>query len=111
MKIVVKTLNGKQLGLEVEDSFTVRQIKEKIETEHSIGSADSLKLIRQGKVLDDDSKSATEVGLAEGDFIVAMVQKAKPAAKPKPDPVPEPKEAAEPKADPVEDKPKPESQP
>ena len=46
MKIVVKTLNGKQLGIEIEESNTVRQIKEKIETEHSIGSADSLKLIR-----------------------------------------------------------------
>ena len=85
MKIVVKTLNGKQLGIEIEESNTVRQIKEKIETEHSIGSADSLKLIRQGKVLDSDDKTANEVGLAEGDFIVAMVQKAKPAAKPKPE--------------------------
>ena len=36
-------------------------------------------------MLDSDDKTANEVGLAEGDFIVAMVQKAKPAAKPKPE--------------------------
>ena len=48
--------------------------------------ADTLKLIAYGKVLDSDDKVATEYNIKEGDFIVAMVQKAKkaPAAKPKP---------------------------
>ena len=53
--------------------------------------ADTLKLIAYGKVLDSDDKVATEYNIKEGDFIVAMVQKAKkaPAAKPKPaEPVP-----------------------
>ena len=45
--------------------------------------ADTLKLIAYGKVLESDDKPTTEYNIKEGDFIVAMVQKAKPAAKPK----------------------------
>jgi len=49
--------------------------------------ADALKLVAYGKVLDNDEKKISEYGIKESDFIVAMVQKAKPqkqAAKPKP---------------------------
>lgn len=45
--------------------------------------ADSLKLIAYGKVLDQEDKTAADYSLKEGDFIVAMVQKAKPKPKPK----------------------------
>ena len=45
--------------------------------------ADSLKLIAYGKVLEPDEKLASDFSLKEGDFIVAMVQKAKPAPKAK----------------------------
>lgn len=45
--------------------------------------ADSLKLIAYGKVLEPDEKLASDFSLKEGDFIVAMVQKPKPAAKQK----------------------------
>jgi hypothetical protein len=72
MKIIVKTLSGKQLPLEIEETNTVRQIKEKIEAEHDM-KADSLKLIAYGKVLDSDDKAASEYNIKEGDFIVAMV--------------------------------------
>ena len=72
MKIIVKTLSGKQLPLESEETNTVRQIKEKIEAEHDM-KADSLKLIAYGKVLDSDDKAASEYNIKEGDFIVAMV--------------------------------------
>ena len=51
MKITAKTLNGKQLPLEIELSWTVRQVKEELEKVHSL-AADSLKLIAYGKVLD-----------------------------------------------------------
>lgn len=44
--------------------------------------ADTLKLIAYGKVLDSDEKAASEYNIKEGDFIVAMVQKAKAAKKP-----------------------------
>ena len=40
--------------------------------------AESLKLIAYGKVLDQPDKLASEYSLKDGDFIVAMVQKAKP---------------------------------
>ena len=43
--------------------------------------ADTLKLIAYGKVLDGDDKPASEYNIKEGDFVVAMVQKAKPAPK------------------------------
>ena len=56
--------------------------------------AATLKLIAYGKVIDNDEKTAIDYGLKDGDFIVAMSQKAKPKPKvvepPKPDP--EPKE-------------------
>ena len=46
--------------------------------------AAQLKLIHLGKILDSDEKAVSEYGIKDGEFIVAMVQKAKPAAKPKP---------------------------
>lgn len=77
MKLTVKTLAGKALPIEVPDDCTVMQIKETIKKDHSL-KADTLKIIAYGKVLDDNDKKATEYNLKEGDFIVAMVQKAKP---------------------------------
>ena len=82
MKLIVKTLNGKQLPIEIEPECTVGQIKQKIEAEHQL-KADTLKLIAYGKVLGQDEQKASEHNLKEGDFIVAMVQKAKPQPKPK----------------------------
>ena len=72
MKLIVKTLNGKQLPIEVENEWTVRQIKEQIEKDHDL-KADTLKLIAYGKVLDSDDKLASDYSLKEGDFVVAMV--------------------------------------
>jgi len=40
-------------------------------------------LIAYGKVLDSDDKTAGDYNIKENDFIVAMVQKAKPPPKPK----------------------------
>ena len=82
MKITAKTLNGKQLPLEIELTWTVRQVKEELEKVHSL-AADSLKLIAYGKVLDADDKTAGDYNIKENDFIVAMVQKAKPPPKAK----------------------------
>ena len=72
MKIIVKTLSGKQLPLEIEPTFTIRQVKEAIEKAHEL-KADQLKLIAYGKVLDNDEKTAADFNLKENDFIVAMV--------------------------------------
>ena len=41
-------------------------------------------MIAYGKVLGDDAKAINEYSIKDGDFIVAMQQKAKPAPKPKP---------------------------
>jgi len=81
MKIIVRTLAGKQMPLEIEADWTVRQIKEEIEKDHGL-KADSLKIIAYGKVHDNDEEKAS-VFIKEGDYIVAMIQKAKPAPKPK----------------------------
>ena len=72
MKVIVKTLNGKQLPIEIEAAWTVRQIKEQIEKDHKM-VADTLKLIAYGKVLDSDDKVASDFNIKENDFIVAMV--------------------------------------
>lgn len=114
MKIIVKTLAGKQLPIEIEPSWTIRQVKEAIEKEHDL-KADTLKLIAYGKVLDSDTKAASEFSLKENDFIVAMVQKAKPAPKAKPaEPAKEEKKDEEPakkdaemKEEPKKEEPKP----
>ena len=79
-KIIVKTLNGKQLPLDIEGEWTVRAVKEAIETNHGM-AADTLKLIAYGKVLDKDENSAASYNLKENDFVVAMTQKAKPKPK------------------------------
>lgn len=86
MKIIVKTLNGKQLPLDIQDDWTIRKVKEEIESHHDL-KADTLKLIAYGKVLDKDENLVSAHSIKEGDFIVAMVQKAKPAPKAKPEEV------------------------
>jgi len=97
MKIIVKTLSGKQLPLEIEETNTIREIKEKIEAVHEM-KADTLKLIAYGKVLDSDDKVATEYNIKEGDFIVAMVQKPKAPKKVVEAPKPEDAKQEEPVA-------------
>lgn len=67
----------------------------KIEAEHAL-KAETLKLIAYGKVLGDDAKVIEEYGIKDGDFIVAMQQKAKPAPKPKPPVAEAPKEDPKP---------------
>ena len=61
-------------------------MKEECEKVHDL-KADTLKLIAYGKVLDGDDKPASEYNIKEGDFVVAMVQKAKPAPKKAPEEV------------------------
>ena len=82
MQITVKTLSGKQLPLTIEGDWSIRKVKEEIEKCHEL-KADTLKLIAYGKVLEQDDKSAADYNIKENDFIVAMVQKAKPPPKSK----------------------------
>lgn len=85
MKIIVKTLGGKQLEIQVEEDWTIQRVKEQIETDHKMAAAD-LKLIAYGKVLDKNENKVSDHNLKDGDNIVAMVQKKKAAAQPKPQP-------------------------
>ena len=70
------------MPLDIEGDWTIRKVKEEMEKVHDL-KADTLKLIAYGKVLDDDEKKASDYSIKENDFVVAMVQKAKPAPKPK----------------------------
>lgn len=95
MKITLKTLQGKQLPMEIEADSTIEALKAAIAAEHDM-PAESQNLVAYGKVLADGAKSVTDYGIKDGDFIVVMVKKAKPAAKPKPAPVVEQPKPAEP---------------
>ena len=70
------------MPLEIELEWTIRKVKEQIESDHDL-KADTLKLIAYGKVLEHDDKLASDYSIKEGDFVVAMVQKAKPQPKKK----------------------------
>ena len=76
MKIIIKTLQGKQFDLEVEESDTVKDIKGKIDANRSAVSesfpAAELKLIALGKIMDDDKKLA-DYNIKEGGFLVVMI--------------------------------------
>ena len=99
MKITLKTVQGKQVPIEVTETMTVRSIraiftflehlftkstsitilqiaelKEKIAQELST-PADSQKLIAYGKQLEDNNKTLKEYNIKEGDFIVLFVTK------------------------------------
>lgn len=96
MKLIVKTLKGKQFEIEVELSDTVKQVKDKIDEEHKI-AADTQKLVAIGKVM-DDAKTVEDYKLKEGDFIVVMVAKPKKpkTTAPAPAPAAEPAPTSEP---------------
>jgi hypothetical protein len=78
MKIIIKTLKGQQLPLEVEEDMKITELKEKIDAEHKM-PAESQKLIAYGKVMDNPDATLKDHKIAEGGFIVVMMQKAKPA--------------------------------
>lgn len=80
MKISIKTLKGEQFHVEVNETDTVSEVKERIATERSDLPAGRQKLIHAGKVL-KDTTVFSETGVSENDFIVCMVTKE--AAKPK----------------------------
>ena len=71
MKLTIKTLQGKQLPIEVPDGSTVQQLKELINTQYQF-PVETMKLIAYGKILEDGAKQVTEYAIKEGDFIVMM---------------------------------------
>ena len=83
MKIVVKTVAGRQMPIEIEEGNSVGEIKQIIEKTHDL-KAEDLKLIAFGKILDNDSKLASEIPLKDNDNIVAMTKPKPKKAPPKP---------------------------
>ncbi|KAK9899239.1 UV excision repair protein Rad23 [Cystobasidium minutum MCA 4210] len=78
MKLTLKTLQQKQFTLDAEPSWTIADVKKKVEETQSF-SVDSQKLIFSGKILADD-KTVESLNFKEGkDFMVVMVSKPKAA--------------------------------
>lgn len=80
MLIYIKNLRGDKTELQVDESEIILSIKEKLQTLQG-HSVELQKLILAGKIL-EDTKTASESGIAEGSTLVLMVSKAKPQAKP-----------------------------
>lgn len=76
MKIIIKTLTGKQFPIEIEDTETVATLKQRIEefkkTEGESFPAADQKLVILGKIMDDD-KTLQAYNVKEGNFIVVMI--------------------------------------
>jgi UV excision repair protein RAD23 len=71
MKLSIRNIKNERHTLEVDESTTVASIKERIESELSLGEASKSKLIFSGKILKDDQTVAA-AGLKEGDAVVVM---------------------------------------
>jgi UV excision repair protein RAD23 len=80
MKISIQTLKGVKHELDVEESDTIRQVKEKIDQVHHLGPAASQKLIYVGKILNNE-QTVGEIKIKPGDFLVVMTSKGGAAAK------------------------------
>lgn len=70
MLIKVKTLTGKQIEIDIEPSFKVSQIKERVEEKEGIPPAQQ-RLIFSGKQMNDD-KTAEELKI-EGGTVLHLV--------------------------------------
>jgi len=75
MKLTVKTLQQQQFTLDVSDTDTIQQVKEKIEKQENHPFAHQ-KLIHAGKILEDNVK-VSDCKIGENDFLVLMVRKPK----------------------------------
>jgi hypothetical protein len=81
MKVVVKNIAQKVFEIELDASSSVRDVKNRLNEQHAIGSPELLKLIFQGKVLADEDILNGSVNYSDDKFMVVMVAKPKaPAA-------------------------------
>ncbi|CAD8083872.1 unnamed protein product [Paramecium primaurelia] len=71
MKIIIKTLNGSNLEIEVQTTETVLNIKQKIEQLKQF-EIDQQKILRKGTILQNE-QTVGELGLKEKDLLVVMV--------------------------------------
>lgn len=85
--------------MEVQPDMTVDAFKAQIESEHSMPVAQQ-NLVAYGKVLGEGQNPIGSYGIKDGDFIVVMIKKAKPAPKAKVPEVPVPKTEEKPVEEP-----------
>lgn len=82
MKLTIKTLQQSTFKVEIEPDKTVKELKDKIETDHGKEyPSGAQKLIYSGKILADESKLA-EYNIDEKKFVVLMITRPPPAPKP-----------------------------
>lgn len=82
MKLTIKNLQQQSFHIDIEPSQTVKQLKEKIQSEKgSEYLAEYQKLIYAGKILSDD-QALSEYNIDESKFIVVMLSKPKPTPAP-----------------------------
>lgn len=73
MKLTIKTLQQKQLQIQVDEGATVKSVKLKIEETENIDPIRQM-LIFQGKILSDDN-TIDSYNIKESDFVVLMATK------------------------------------
>nr|QDO16217.1 UV excision repair protein RAD23 [Lingulodinium polyedra] len=83
MKISARPLKGEAFELDADPKDTVEALKVKIASVKPDMPADQIKIVFSGKVL-QNAQSLEECGVKEGDFVVLMATRAKPAAEPAP---------------------------
>lgn len=95
MKLTIKTLQGKPLELEIDESNTVLELKLKIAEVLKV-EPEFQKIIHFGKVLQENTKKISECGIKDKEFLVLMLTKVKKCCSVLQKP-PEKKEETEPK--------------
>lgn len=82
MKLTIKTLQQITFKVDIEPDKSVKELKDKIETDHGKEyPSGSQKLIYAGKILTDDSK-LSDYNIDEKKFVVLMITRPPPAPKP-----------------------------
>ena len=72
MKIIILTLTGKEIPIDVDQGYSVIETKEKIESVEGI-PPDQQRLVFEGKQLEDDA-NLTDYGICEGSKIYVILR-------------------------------------
>jgi len=81
VNIHIKTLKGQKMGLEINLSHSVAELKQQIESELKLGEASTMRLVYCGKILKKDQKLSS-FGFKDGEFIVLTKVKKRVAKRP-----------------------------